>query len=53
VLNGVIGVHEIPKELRGGDAAEARLAWARDKIAEVRSRQVDLLETLDIKDLKL
>lgn len=53
VLNGVIGVHEIPKELRGGDAAEARLAWAREKVAEVRSHQVDLLETIDLKDFRL
>lgn len=53
VLNGVIGVHEIPKELRGADAAEARLAWAREKVAEVRSHQVDLLDTIDLKDLKL
>lgn len=53
VLHGVIGLHEIPKELRGADAAEARLAWARDRIFEARSRQVDLLETLDLKDIKI
>lgn len=53
VLNGVIGVHEIPKELRGADAADARLAWAREKVAEVRSQQVHLLDTIDLKDLKL
>jgi len=52
VVNGVIGMHEIPKDLRGADAAEARLAWAREKVAEVRSRQVDLLDTIDIKDIK-
>jgi transcriptional regulator with XRE-family HTH domain len=53
VLNGVIGVHEVPKDLRGADAAEARLAWAREKVAEVRSHQVDLLDTIDLKDFKL
>lgn len=53
VLNGVIGLHEIPKDLRGADTAEARLVWAQERIAEARARQVDLLETIDIKDIKL
>jgi transcriptional regulator with XRE-family HTH domain len=56
VVLGLIGLHEIPKELRNDDSAQARLAWARDRM-EARSREVDLLENelleiLDRKDLE-
>jgi transcriptional regulator with XRE-family HTH domain len=52
VVRGVIGVHEIPKELRASETVDARLEWAQERIKEAVERQVGLLEFLDVKDLE-
>jgi DNA-binding Xre family transcriptional regulator len=44
VMGGTFGLHEIPKELRSPETVEARLAWARQKVEEVRSKAIDLLD---------
>lgn len=48
IINGVVGLHEIPKELRPLDQAEARVAFIKERIAETAARQVALLEELDL-----
>lgn len=53
IVNGIIGLHELPREMRALDQQEARVAWARARIKETAERQVDLLDLLDVKAIQL
>jgi hypothetical protein len=46
ILAGRVGLHEIPKELRGEGAASERAQWVTAKAAEVGARNAEWLESL-------
>lgn len=53
VIQGRVGLHEIPKDLRGEAAAPQRAEFVRQRAAELGARNVEWLETLGLEDLGL
>ena len=51
VVNGMVSIHEIPKDLRGEGQESSRAAWARERIKELSAKNVELLELLDVRTL--
>jgi hypothetical protein len=51
VVNGMIGLHELPRDMRGAGQEAARSAWIREQIEAQGAKQVDLLDGLDLKML--
>lgn len=48
VLNGMVGLHELPREMRGAGQEAVRSAWIKERVKEQGATQVDLLDGLDL-----
>lgn len=46
IVNGWVMLNEMPRDLVGDDAAEARMAWLREKVDAVRHAMAQLLDDL-------